>query len=412
MSEGINHFWGLYGRVVSLLVVGLISMLIMWLFTPIQSKPTVQTEYSTHPTTNVGKKWQIGYLEGGHYPNYVAVFKQILKSLQQLGWLGDVPFASFTDQEDNRELWMWLAEHADSPYLEFVQDGYWSANWDKELRLSNQQALITRLNTQQDIDLMLALGTWAGQDLANNLHSTATIVISSSDPLASNIIKSAQDSGYDHLHAKIDLFRYERQVKMLYRITPFKSLGVVYEDSIEGRSYAGLEAIKKIAARKNFEIISCHANFSTSELPKAEQDVAQCYTELAAQAEAIYLTHHRGLTANNIPQIVQAFIQHKVPTFSQQGTNDVEAGVLLSLSLSNRHAAFGQFHAEIIAKTFNGARPRDLPLQYEEPIRVSMNIATARLIGFSPPPEIFAMADEIFYEIPGFEVDLNRSIEQ
>jgi len=412
MSKGVSGFWGKYGKLALLMLGLVISVILIWFVVSTQSSPPVPIEYSTHPMTNAGKKWRVGYLEGGYYPNYAVVFKQTLKSLQQLGWLGNVPFANFTDQQDSRKLWVWLADHADSPYLEFVKDGYWSANWDKVHRLSNQQAVIARLNRQQDIDLMLALGTWAGQDLANHLHNTPTIVLSSSDPLASNIIKSAQDSGYNHLHAKIDLFRYERQIKMFYRITPFKSLGVVYEDSLEGRSYAGLEAIKKIAEQKNFAIVSCYANFSTSELSEAERDVAQCYTELAAQVDAIYLTHHRGLTTNNVSHIVQAVIAHKVPTFSQQGTHDVKAGVLLSLSLSSRHTAFGQFHAETIAKIFNGARPRDLPLQYEEPMRVSINIATARLIGFSPPPEIFAMADEIFYEIPGYEVDLNHSVEQ
>ncbi|NJL60479.1 MAG: hypothetical protein HC887_13395 [Desulfobacteraceae bacterium] len=49
--------------------------------------------------------------------------------------------------------------------------------------------------------MMLALGTWAGQDLANNEHSVPTLVLSVSDAIASKIARSVSNSGYDHVHA-------------------------------------------------------------------------------------------------------------------------------------------------------------------------------------------------------------------
>jgi hypothetical protein len=70
--------------------------------------------------------------------------------------------------------------------------------------------IIKRLKENKDIDLMIAMDTRAGQALANNDHAVPTIVCSSSDPVASKIILSAEDSGYDHIHAMVDPKRYIR----------------------------------------------------------------------------------------------------------------------------------------------------------------------------------------------------------
>ncbi len=40
---------------------------------------------------------------------------------------------------------------------------------------------------------MITMGTWAGQDLANDGHSVPTLVCSVSDALASKIVNSAED---------------------------------------------------------------------------------------------------------------------------------------------------------------------------------------------------------------------------
>ena len=40
---------------------------------------------------------------------------------------------------------------------------------------------------------MIAMGTWAGQDLANGEHSVPTVVASCSDPIGSGIVKSAEE---------------------------------------------------------------------------------------------------------------------------------------------------------------------------------------------------------------------------
>ncbi len=99
------------------------------------------------------------------------------------------------------------------------------------------------MKNKKDIDLLLAFGTWAGQDFANHQHVTPTMVISASNAVKAGVIKSVEDSGYDHVHAWIDPKKSERQVRLFHDIIKFKRLGLAYEDDLDGRSYAAVDDV-------------------------------------------------------------------------------------------------------------------------------------------------------------------------
>jgi hypothetical protein len=170
---------------------------------------------STEPSTNEGKKWRVGYLEGGPYQTYPVQLRAIVNSLAQLGWLKEQPPINIREGKGiTGEIWQRLATEVESDYIEFVGDAYWSAGWNRDIQKTNREAVIRRLNEQGDIDLMIAMGTAAGKDLATNDHSTPTLVFAATDPLRAKIIASAEDSGYDHLHSRVDPTRFRRQVEL------------------------------------------------------------------------------------------------------------------------------------------------------------------------------------------------------
>ncbi|MDM8525107.1 hypothetical protein QUF80_17185 [Desulfococcaceae bacterium HSG8] len=161
-------------------------------------------QFSIKPTTNNGKKWRIGYRQGGNWINYTAVHKATIRGLMELGWIKPASILHEEDSDDAGQLWKWMVANLESEYLKFVPDAFWSANWTNEVQQKNNAEIIRRLNTKKDIDLMFAFGTWAGLDMASNEHSTPTVIMSVSDPIRAKIIKSAEDSGYDHIHARVD----------------------------------------------------------------------------------------------------------------------------------------------------------------------------------------------------------------
>jgi ABC-type uncharacterized transport system substrate-binding protein len=353
---------------------------------------------SVTPVTNHGKKWRIGYYEGGSYINYPINLRTIAAGLTELGWMAPVTIPEAQDKTLSKPVWDYLVKHTQSAYIEFVPDAYWCAQWDSDKREKIKETIIQRLNQKKDIDFMIAMGTWAGQDLANDRHHVPTMAVSVSDPVRSGISASAEDSGLDHVHAKCDPTRYIRQLRLFHRLFDFKRLGVVYENTVEGRTYAAMDDILQVAAERHFSVVSCEAPFSGVDLKTSTDRIIECHRQLAQSADAVYVTVHRGLDPSRMAEIVAPLLAHKIPTWSQRGPEEVRKGILFSVSRGGFRAV-GRFHAEVMARVFNGEKPRDIDQVFEDPKLIAINTKVAQMIGYKIPESILQIADIVYDQI-------------
>ncbi len=346
------------------------------------------------PRRNNGKPWRIGYYEGGPYSDYTETMRTLIDGLMTLGWIekhkppklhGEIP----------KPYWQWLTQ-CDTDFLFFsIDDGY-SANWDEEQREQIRKAMMEKLRAGK-LDLVIAMGTWAGQDLANDRHHVPTLVLSTSDPLRAGIIKSVSSSGYDHVTARVDPNRYLRQVRMFHRIVGFETLGVAFEDTPDGRVYGAVDQIYKVAHERNFNVVSCNVIDTTTELEESDRTCVDCYRQLADTADAVYVT---ALTCmDRIPEkIAEIFISAKIPSFAMTGSQFVRRGIMLSISSDSGYAELGAYNADKFGKILNGAKPSSLPQLFEDPLDVAVNRKTAKQIGFVIPGSILKIATEIYDE--------------
>ncbi|MBU4610651.1 hypothetical protein IMZ29_08910 [Achromobacter sp. GG226] len=357
------------------------------------ASPTV---YPVTPVrTPQGEPWRIGYLQGGDYADYPVILVAIVRGLMTLGWVQEMPLPD-PATHSAAQIWAHLATNAQSEYLRFVPDGFYTAgNFDAAQRPGTREAVYARVNGKRDIDLMIAMGTWAGQDMANGPVSVPTIVASTSDPIASRIVASAEDSGHDHIHAKVEPDRYQRQLRLFHDIVPFQTLGIVYENTPEGRTFGGVDAVEDMARTLGFTVTPCHAPFNNVPTAEAERLAAECYTQLAPTVQAVYLTVHRGVTSQSLGPIVESLLKAEVPSFSMLGSTEVQRGVLLSMAQAG-YLPVGLFHAETMARIFHGAKPRELSQVWLSPAEIAINLKTAERIGFDPPIDILLASDEVY----------------
>jgi ABC-type uncharacterized transport system substrate-binding protein len=335
--------------------------------------------YSTSPPAQVTKKWRIGYYEGGPYQTFPVTLIAIVNNLSELGWLEPVTIPPQEDEKDASKLWAWLAANVKSKYIEFVPDAFYSYNWKKELREPTKQTVIKRLKEAKDINMMIGMGTFSGQDLANNDHSVPIVVAEVSDAIASKIIPSAEDSGYDHVHVMIDPKRHTRQIYSFHDIIGFKKLGVAYVNTPGARTYAAIEHLQRIAKERNFELVECHIPEGGA-TPENNAKIIECAKTLAPKIDALYLTMAAVVNKETLPQIISAMNAAKIPVFSQFGSDEVRQGALLSIATSTNLKAYAKFHADVIAKIINGAKPRDLDQVCEAPPKIAFNKAAAKAI--------------------------------
>lgn len=357
---------------------------------------SIAAPYSTSPAApQNGERWRIGYVQSGDYAEYPLTLGEIIDGLEVLGWLR-LPTPR-PDDLSGADLWQWLAQNVQSEWLEFAADAYWQpGNFEAGLRAPMRKSIADRLHGKRDLDLVIAMGTWAGQDMREIGPPVPTVVGSVSDALASGIADSALDSGRDNLHVRIEPERYQRQLRLFHEIVGFDTLGIVYEDSEAGRSYAAVGAAEQVALELGFRLEHCHAPSSSIEQSEAIRNAVNCYSELADRhVGAVYVTSHQGVTTASVRQIADIMLRARVPSFAMAGSRDVESGLLMSIAQADL-SHVGLFHAETIARIFNGASPRELSQLWVDPPKIALNLSTARRIGFDPPVDILLAADEVY----------------
>jgi len=115
----------------------LIAVFVVFIFLPNASASAADKEiFSTAPRMNDGKKWRVGFYEGGPYTDYQKTFVATVNGLMELGWIEKTEIPP-QEGERTKELWNWLTVNAKSKYIEFVKDAHCSANWDKKTQKKN-----------------------------------------------------------------------------------------------------------------------------------------------------------------------------------------------------------------------------------------------------------------------------------
>jgi len=355
-------------------------------------------DFSIEPTTNNGSKWRVAYYEGGPYFEYQKVLLATIRGLMQLGWIQPAQPPAMAGEE-TEGLWKWLSQDVKSDYLEFLGDAHYSSNWDEDgNRQEISERLMSRLNSTEDVDLVIAMGTWAGEDLANRRHKVPTVVFAASDPVAAGIIESVEDSGVPHIHAAVDPDAYERQIRIFHEMTDFKKLGVAFENTVAGRSYAAIDVIEGVGKELGFQIVACHTQSDIPDLDAAGRSVIECFENLVGEVDAIYVTMQGGVRSESIPTLVETTNSRRIPTFSQAGSEEVAYGFLASISQGDFEFV-GKFNAGTMAKIFNGAQPGQLVQRFSPPPKIAINLRTAEIIDFNPPIILLGAADEIYDDI-------------
>ncbi len=113
---------------------------------------------------------------------------------------------------------------------------------------------------------------------------------------------------------------------------------------------------------------------------------------------ALYIVIQNGVNDKTLPKLVSIANKYRVPTFSQQGSEEVSKGVLMR-------------HIPAKAASVLSVRSRRSPvakiLQWRQTAQINqvrngtiaINLKTAEIIGLYLSADILAAADEIYREI-------------
>ncbi len=332
-------------------------------------------------------------VESGPLTEYNLVLQGIAHKLFYAKFLTARP-PHINGNVSTRKLWHWLGEHAGGN-LQFLQDGFYSAQWNDLARKKVKEAVQQRLETQHDVDAILVLGTRAGQDMAALHTDIPVIVMSCSDAVGAGIARSVVDSGKDNLVALVNPWRYRRQIEFFHSLFNFRRLGVVYEDTPTGRNVVGLKEIEATANALGVELLHCHAVLHDNDAEKVASNVELCHKQLVEQhVDAVYVTTSVAMTKEQIQRTLTPLISAEIPIFSQNSDN-VKGGALLSFV--DDSVDEGRNAARLLLAVRAGVLPRALSQQFQSPRLLAINLRTASHLGWDIPLAVLLSVDE-FYE--------------
>ena len=186
---------------------------------------------------------------------------------------------------------------------------------------------------------------------------------------------------------------------MFYDVVGFDRLGIIYEDTLEGRTYGAVADVEIIAREKGFEVVH-----NTDVLPvDAGTDAVEAQYLLAVEklcqnVDAIYFGIVNGLSSQNLPNVMELVNGCQIPSFAMKGSAYVQQGVLFGVSESEETAT-GIYNAKNIVQVLRGKVPRTINQIFEHVPHIAINLAEAYTIGYDVPIDILASSDEIYTSI-------------
>ncbi|MGM0509398.1 MAG: ABC transporter substrate-binding protein [Fusobacteriota bacterium] len=348
-------------------------------------------------------KFKVALIQSDDYPEYYGVFFSILEGLKTLGWISeDTDLINREKYSTNRELINNIYKKEYSEYIEFNPKYFYSFLADEENAKTKEFKKVMELCKKGEVDLVILLGTLASkQVLKDKKYKTNTVIDAVSAPIGSGIIKSSDDSGKNFLTARIDKDQITRQVRLFHDVVDFDKLGVIYEDTENGRWYAGIDSVEKVSEERNFDLVVDNevlAEPTKEEYGEAFKMYLDAIDRVAPKSDAIFLGISGGLETENLPNVMEKLIyDYKLPSFSMEGSHVVSKGALLGVSGKET----GLYNAKKVVKILKGEKPRELEQRFEKMPRIIINLKTAKLINFNMPIDIIRTADKIYTEIEG-----------
>ena len=317
-------------------------------------------------------EYRIGYLEAGPFFTYSETYKVLRSELETMGW-GDK--------------------------ISFPEDAHFSPGWDPVAKKEILPKKAAELMARSDLDLIIAAGTSGNREIlkANN-GKTPILGMCVSDAVKAGFVPSGKDSGIDNYTVRIVPDRYKRMFQLFQEVVPFKKLGLMYSEADKGsrNSVANADDAHQVAKLKGFKIIEQKvANNNDEDLCF---DGIKALVDNGMDAFFIPSLSCFDWKLSNVEKLYNLLNDNKIPTFARSGSKDVKAGALMgftTIDFSHR----GKVHTEKLVKILQGTKPRDLPMEDEFLPKLSLNLSTAKQIGFDLPLDVIGSSDEIFQKV-------------
>lgn len=261
---------------------------------------------------------------------------------------------------------------AGSTVIEFPDDAVVDGGWDPD----RIDTVVHDLLTRNDIDLVLAAGVAASAEICGLATTDIPVIV----PFAFGdcavrcpLLPEIRTRRYD-LGALVS-----RDLTSFHELIPFDRLAVLMDPSWPA-SCSGDELARALSPA-GVEV----------ELVPVPLDTADVMAVLPPGTNGVYILSLFQMDEARFGDLVRRLTSEGIPTFSLIGETEVDLGVLAGLNTRAAMSAFARGSALDAMDIIEGRNPEQM---FEADVggRLTLNMATAQALGFSPSWELMTRA--------------------
>lgn len=339
-----------------------------------------------------GRKFKMAFVDIDPYNESFRMLYYVIESLKADGWISydKLPYDPETDA-DTLAMMNWLADNAESEYMEFDKDVHFYTTISTEQEIYD--GLKEHIEKKKDIDMIFALGTSPSLMLKKFDFDIPLVMYGISDAVGAGVVESAENSGDSRFWAHVDSSTYYRQMQYYYDSFEFKKLGVVYGDA----SISGMGHYRRSAEDNGFEIDEYRIVRSLMDEDEYYSRLTSTYKKMINEdkVDAYILTTDVIPSTAKARELLQVFFDANIPVFTQVSSAYVADGAALMIVDPFDAVSIGPFISNIIGSVFNGSRPGDLEQEYVSSPFLTLNLDVADAIGYRPPFEMLIACEKI-----------------
>jgi ABC-type uncharacterized transport system substrate-binding protein len=316
--------------------------------------------------------------------------------LIEKGEFSSSDFASLKQGDDAKIVWDALC-NGTSNYYEFVEEGFIDFN-----TVSEEEA--AEIIKEQNIDLMITMGTSAGLGI-KNCSQVPYMNFIASNPVSSQITGGVEFSGDSRAWAHVDTGVEERALSVMDDIFAPMTIGIVYSDADpEAYIYSGAASLDEFASANGREVLREFVVDEFDDTDEAYQnyknEMLEAHKKLADSGIDVFILTTSYLELSDFGEVLAPFIEKGIPVFSINSTEDVRCGALAGVEMID-YLNLGRFAADTLSQYRQGEDLKDLPQKYATAPFLVLNIDTMRRTGVKLPLDTLISATEIYGRYEG-----------
>ena len=274
-------------------------------------------------------------------------------------------------------------------YIAFDEKLYMLDDGEDE---ANAERIKSR-SSSGELDVMAVTGTDPGLFLKGLDLDIPLLVSFATDPVASGIIDSAQDTGNENIWALVEPNPYGRQFEAYHTMFGFDKicmLQVPEWDIISGNSIY-LNKAKALGV----SVVELSLTEKEAEGNELDQVLLTLLKDTDLSDVDAVLFPYGTITDDAAPAVCGYLASLGIPSLVGDGDSISEFGGMMCLS-DYDYEGYGNYVAMILSNIFHGEKAGDQPCVYTSSPHIVLNMSTVRKTGFLTNYELLRSVDKVY----------------